>query len=107
MTDQILTGVVIGVAVPVSVILIRTISRWMARTISDQVVDAIGDSLQARWRKDIDEALEPIHAELRINGGTSMKDQVSSLGLRFAALEAQNHNFQGQLEELLTRGKES
>jgi predicted ThiF/HesA family dinucleotide-utilizing enzyme len=93
MTDQIVVGIAIGVAAPVVWLILRVASRWMARTISGQVVDAIGDSLQRRWRLDIDDALgdalEPIHAELKTNGGTSLKDQVSSIGIRLGNIESQ------------------
>lgn len=89
MNEQIVVGVVIGVTVPVVILILRFSSKWMARTISGQVVDAIGDSLQKRWRGDIDAALEPIHAELKTNGGTSLKDQVSSISLRMGNVESQ------------------
>lgn len=93
MSSQIVVGISIAVGAFVIVGLLRVLSKWFARTISSQVVAAIGDSLQKRWRKDIHnelaKALAPIHAELKTNGGTSLKDQVSSISLRMGNIESQ------------------
>ena len=50
--------------------------KYAITAIATQVVSQIGDSLQTRWKSDIDEALNDVREELSYNGGTSVKDIV-------------------------------
>jgi hypothetical protein len=93
MSREVAVGVAIGVATPILYLIVRAVTKWFARTISRQVVDAIGDSLQVRWRADIDAALDDalasINAELKTNKGSSLKDHVAAISLRLSNIEAQ------------------
>ena len=63
--------------------------RWISREVAENVVEAIGDTLSARWKADMDRALTPIYAELKDNGGASLKDKVKSIDQRLGDIEQQ------------------
>jgi hypothetical protein len=59
---------------------------FLASAIAEKVVHEIGDSLQTRWKADIDKAIEPVDArlhaiekELSPNGGESLFDKVNRI----------------------------
>lgn len=55
------------------------ITKYAIKAIATQVVFQIGDSLQDRWQKDIDDAIIPVLEELSYNGGQSVKDMVRQI----------------------------
>jgi hypothetical protein len=72
-------GACIAVATPYMV-------KFLASAIAEKVVHEIGDSLQSRWKADIDKAVEPVDArlhaiekELSPNGGESLFDKVARI----------------------------
>lgn len=80
--------VVAGVGVAV----VWAVTKWVVEAIALKVVTNLVDSLQPLWQADLEEALEdamePIRAEVTTNGGGSLKDRVLSV--------------ERQLEQLLT-----
>ena len=64
------------VAVPAGAASVLWVVRYVTKAIAAQVVEQLGDSLQTRWKHDIDVATDPIFEELSYNGGTSLKDMV-------------------------------
>lgn len=63
--------------------------RWISQEVATNVVQAIGDSLSTRWRADMDKALQPVYAELQVNGGNSLKDKVIYIDQRLTDIEHQ------------------
>lgn len=63
--------------------------KYVVKAIAGAVVDDIGDALQERWETAIDERLAPIKDELTTNGGSSVKDRVNDMWLRFGNVEQQ------------------
>jgi S-adenosylmethionine synthetase len=62
------------------------IVKFLAKSIANQVVSEIGDSLQVRWQADIAREIEPfdgrLHAiekQLSPNGGDSLFDRVARI----------------------------
>lgn len=64
-------------------------ARWITRSISHEVVDAIGDTLSERWNKDMERALRPLKTELETNGGFTLKDRVLIMDGRLSDIERQ------------------
>jgi hypothetical protein len=72
-------GACIAVATPYMI-------RFLSSAIAEKVVHELGDSLQDRWKADVDKAIEPVDArlhaiekELSPNGGDSLFDRVARI----------------------------
>ncbi len=83
------------VAGSLAIMVVVAMTRYATKAIAAYVVADIGDALQDRWQKDIQNAVVPLAAELKeitnevtTNGGGSLKDRVLSV--------------ERQLEQLLT-----
>ena len=89
MTDQALIWIgLVSVAVGSAV---GVVARdFIGEAIVDLFVERLAKRLQGVWTEDFEEALEPIKAELTTNGGSSVKDRVNDLWLRFGNLERQS-----------------
>jgi hypothetical protein len=76
---QYVLGMVLAVASPFVI-------KYIARSISKQIINDLGDSLQTRWKSDIAREIEPfdgrLHAiekQLSPNGGDSLFDRVARI----------------------------
>jgi len=58
---------------------LKWVTAYATTAIAFQVVDKIGDSLQDRWKSDIDDALASVQDELSYNGGQTVKDMVRQI----------------------------
>jgi len=111
------TVVAAGMLVPATTWIVRWLARAIVASIDGGLDERLADRMQDRWRADLDDTIGPIRthldgistridpmsdtvaalaAEVRPNGGDSLRDQVDHLTVRLG-------NVEGQLEELCSR----
>lgn len=88
----------------------KRIATWTITVFGQAVADTLGDTLEPRWtrsiRREIDQALEPIHKELQIeqgaakwpNGSSTLPSSISEIYRRQAETYAMVTNLVGQIE---------
>lgn len=104
-------GGAIGIAI--TVMFGKQAAEWSIRVLGKAVAEAIGDQLEPRWatsiRKEMDEALGPIHRELQItdgaekwpNGSDSLPASMKTIYERQAETHSMVKDMVAQLEALL------
>jgi len=83
---------------------------FLMRAIADRIVATIGDKLEVRWKEALEDALDPIYAELQIgegaekwpNGSDTLPKTMKTIYDRQAETYGMVRDMQRQLEQVLT-----
>lgn len=91
----------------------KRLATWSLEVFGKAVAESLGNQLEPRWtrsiRKEVDQALEPIHRELQIeqgaakwpNGSSTLPTSISEIYRRQAETYAMVTNLVGQIESFI------